>query len=102
MNRLNYSSEWSQNCLDYTNRLDHTKKSTTDAIKTASKKEIWRKAEAAGDLIGNKLLVKLLKSQELQQRLVQRHLQMNEKILNLIEEHGKKNTDLQKKDSKYW
>ena len=92
MNCLNCSSKWSQNRLDYANRLDHAKKSTTDAVKTASRKEIWRKAEAAGDLIGNKLLF-----QELQQRLVQGHLQMNQKILDLIEEHGKKNIDLQKK-----
>ena len=31
------------------------KKSTTDAIKTASKREIQKTAEAIGDLIGNKI-----------------------------------------------
>ena len=35
--------------------LDSAKKSTTDAIKTASKIEIQKTAEATGDLIGNKI-----------------------------------------------
>ena len=39
--------------------LDSTKKSTTDAIKTASKREIQKKAEATGDLIGNKIADKI-------------------------------------------
>ena len=34
--------------------LDSAKKSTTDAIKTASNREIQKTAEATGDLIGNK------------------------------------------------
>ena len=36
-------------------RLDSSKKSTTDAIKTASKRAIQKAAEATGDLIGNKI-----------------------------------------------
>ena len=35
--------------------LDSTKKSTTEAIKTASKRTIQKTAEAAVDLIGNKI-----------------------------------------------
>ena len=35
--------------------LDRAKTSTTDAIKTASKKVIQKTAEATGDLIGNKI-----------------------------------------------
>ena len=35
-------------------RLDSANKSTTDAIKTASKRAIQKKAEATGDVIGNK------------------------------------------------
>ena len=35
--------------------LDSTTKSRTDAIKTASKRAIQKKAEATGDLIGNKI-----------------------------------------------
>ena len=39
--------------------LDSAKKSTTDAIKTASKRAIQKTAEAAGDLIGNKFADKI-------------------------------------------
>ena len=39
--------------------LDSAKKSTTDAIKTASKKVIQNTAEATGDLIGNKIADKI-------------------------------------------
>ena len=39
--------------------LDSAKKCTTDAIKTASKREIQKTAEAAGDLIGNKIADKI-------------------------------------------
>ena len=35
--------------------FDNGKKSTTDAIKTASKRTIQKTAEATGDLIGNKI-----------------------------------------------
>ena len=35
--------------------LNSAKKSTTDAIKTASKRAIQKTAEATGDLIGNKI-----------------------------------------------
>ena len=37
------------------NLLIQLKKSTTDAIKTASKRKIQKTAEATGDLIGNKI-----------------------------------------------
>ena len=39
--------------------LDNTKKSTIDAIKTASKRAIQKTAEATGDLIGNKIADKI-------------------------------------------
>ena len=39
--------------------LDSAKKSTTDAIKTASKRAIQKTAEATGDLIGNKISDKI-------------------------------------------
>ena len=39
--------------------LDSTKKSTTDAIKTASKRALQKTVEAAGDLIGNKIADKI-------------------------------------------
>ena len=40
-------------------RLDSAKKSTTDAIKTASKRAIQKIAEATDDLIGNKIADKI-------------------------------------------
>ena len=39
--------------------LDSAKKSTTDAIKTASKRAIQKTAEATGDLNGNKIADKI-------------------------------------------
>ena len=39
--------------------LNSAKKSTTDAIKTASKRKIQKTAEATGDLIGNKIADKI-------------------------------------------
>ena len=39
--------------------LDSAKKSTTDAIKTASKRVIQKTAETTGDLIGNKIADKI-------------------------------------------
>ena len=47
------SSEYGQKLLD------SAKKSTTDAIKAASKREIQKTAEATGDLIGNKITDKI-------------------------------------------
>ena len=43
------SNEYSQK------RLDSAKKSTTDAIKTASKRAIQKTAKATGESIGNKI-----------------------------------------------
>ena len=39
--------------------LDSAKKSTADAIKTASKRAIKKRAKATGDLIGNKIANKI-------------------------------------------
>ena len=49
----NLSNKYAQNLLD------GAKKSTTDAIKTASKRAIQKTAEATGDLIGNKIVDKI-------------------------------------------
>ena len=38
-------------------RLDHANTFATDALKTTSKTEIQKTAEATGDLIGNKILM---------------------------------------------
>ena len=52
----NLSSKYGQKLLD------SAKKSTTDAIKTASKRAIQKTAEATGDLIGNKIADKITKA----------------------------------------
>ena len=50
----------------YENKLfDAIKKSTTDAIITASKKAIQKTAEATGDLIGNKIADKITNFQKI-------------------------------------
>ena len=38
--------------------VDTARKSATDAIKTASKRAIQKTAEATGDLVGNKMMIK--------------------------------------------
>ena len=43
----------------YSQGLDSAKKSTTDAIKAASKRVIQKTAEATRDLIGNKIAGKI-------------------------------------------
>ena len=49
----NLSNKYGQNLLD------SAKISTTDSIKTASKRAIQKTAEATGDLIGNKMANKI-------------------------------------------
>ena len=48
--------------------LHSAKKSTTDVIKTASKRAIQKTAEATGDLMVTKLLIKLQVSRKSSQR----------------------------------
>ena len=52
----NMSNKYSQKLVDT------AKKSATDAIKTASKREIQKTAEATGDLVGNKITSASIKS----------------------------------------
>ena len=49
----NMSNKYSQKLVDT------AKKSATDAIKTASKRAIQKRAEATGDLVGNKIADKI-------------------------------------------
>ena len=49
----NMSNKYSQKLLN------SAKKSTTDAIKTASNREVKKATEATGDLIGNKIANKM-------------------------------------------
>ena len=57
--------------------LDHTKQSTTDAFKTASKRTIQKAAEATDNLIGNKIANKLQKLQKFYNKIIQKQLQMS-------------------------
>ena len=53
--RENVSSKYSQKLLD------HAKQSSTDALKTASRRLIQKAAEATGDLTENKITDKIAK-----------------------------------------
>ena len=48
----------------------------------------------------NKLVIKLQKSQEFHHRILQRHSQMKQNIIDLIEKYQKKDIYSQKKGSK--
>ena len=58
--------------------LDSAKKSTTDAIKTASKRVIKKTAEATGDLIGNKSADKIINTSKKSFRELQNNEANNE------------------------
>ena len=70
--------------------LDSAKKSSTDPIKTASKRAIQKTAEATGDLIGNKSADKIANLSKKSSKELQ-----NDEI-----EVPKERTYLQKKDSR--
>ena len=80
--------------------LDSTKKYATDALKTASKRAIQKTAEAAGDLIGNKIADKITKyfKKTLQINCIQR--KRNYIQMKLIMKYQKKYIYFQKKDNK--
>ena len=48
----------------------------------------------------NKLVIKLQKSQEFHHRILQRHLQMKQNIIDLIEKYQKKDIYSQEKGNK--
>ena len=60
-------------------RLESAKKSTTDAIKTASKRTIQTTAEAMGDLIGNKIAVKITSVSKKKKNLLKNCQMMKQK-----------------------
>ena len=77
--------------------LDSAKKSTADAIKTASKRAIQKAAEATGDLIGNKIADKITSISEKSTKELSKDKIKEEDVE--ITTH-KKNTYHQKKDNK--
>ena len=52
---LSFSKNMGRNLSNNTVKIDSAKESTTNAIKTASKKAIQNTAEATGELIDNKI-----------------------------------------------
>ena len=57
---LSFAKNMSKTFINkYGQKLHSTKKATTDAIKTASKRVIQKTAEATGDLNGNKVINKI-------------------------------------------
>ena len=77
--------------------LDSTKKSTTDAIKTTSKRAIQNTAEATRDLIGNKIAVKITStSKKSTKRLPKDETKEEDAEISI----HKKDTYHQRKDSK--
>ena len=74
--------------------LDSTKKSTTDEIKTASKKAVQKTTEETGDLIGNKIADKIT---SVSKKSNNNNNNNNEDVE--LKTHNK-GTYLQKKDSK--
>ena len=75
--------------------VDSAKKSTTDAIKTASKRAIQKTAEATGYLTGKKLLIRL---QVFQKHLQGNYIQKNCHQMKLIMKYQKADMYLHKKD----
>ena len=84
----NLSSKYSKKLLD------NAKKSTTHAIKAASKRAIQKTAEATGDLIGNKIADRIT-------NVLKKHKTINQKqIATVRKTYQKKDTYHQKKDNK--
>ena len=76
---------------------DSAKRSATDAIKSVSKRAIQEIAEATGDLISSKLLIRL---QVFQKYLERSYIQKNYHQIKLIMKCQKKDIYLHKRDNK--
>ena len=64
--------------------LDSAKKSTTDAIKAASKRAIQKTAEATGDLIGNKIADKKTSVSKKSNNNIFRFFEQDENVINVF------------------
>ena len=82
---------------DNQKHLDSAKKSTTDAIKTASKRSIQKTAEVTGDLIGNKTADKITSNSKTSNEL---HSQNEEANNNGIEISKERHIAPEKKENK--
>ena len=79
--------------------LDSAKKSTTDAIKAASKWAIQKTAEATGDLNGDKIADKIT---NLSNKKCTKELHNNDKEVLEITTHKKKICIIRRKTTNYW
>ena len=83
--------------------FDTAKKSTTDAIKTASKRSIQKTAEATSDLIGNKIADEITSVSKRSNKKSNKKLPNDETEVMLKEILLlKKDIYLQKKDNRLW
>ena len=87
----NLSNKYSQKLLD------SAKTSTTEAIKTGSKRAIQKTAEATGDLVGNKIADKIT---SVSKKYSTKELPNDETEEDIEITTHKKDIYLQKKDSK--
>ena len=69
--------------------IDHSKLSVVDLFKHALKRPIQTTAEATVDLIGKEIEDKLQKLEEFHLKIIQKYLQIKNKILNLVEKYQK-------------
>ena len=61
--------------------LDSAKRSTADAIKTASKKANQKTAEATGNLIGNKIADEIM---SVSKKTIKNHQMMKQKLTDIF------------------
>ena len=81
--------------------LDSAKRSTADAIKTASKRVIQKTAEATGDLIGNKISDKIASTSKKSSNEIQHNeTESKAKGKGKPKDVPKKDIYLQRKDNK--
>ena len=92
---MSFAKSMGKNLSKYSQKLLETaKKSTTDAIKTTSKRSIQKTAQATSDLTGNKIADKFTSVSKKSSR----HLKMMILIMKL--KYQKKDIYLQKKNTK--
>ena len=90
----NLSNEYGQKLFD------SAKKSTTDAIKTASKRAVQKTAEATGDLIGIKIVDKITSVSKKSSAEQSMELHLKNDDSNSEMKYQKKDRYLQKKGNK--
>ena len=85
---INLSSKYSQKLLGL------AEESSTDALKTVSKRATQNTAEVTGHLIRNNITGKITKVSRISLKNSQRQLQLKQKILNTINKYLKKDISI--------